>query len=190
MKDLLSTAFRLASAALAVGVVFLTSSQEPVLGQPSPVTVPESVRTLAAQGRSSRVIVGVRADTFAADRLQQVLSRLPSLNQQRTQRYDALPFFATEVNPNELLQLESDPDVVSIEEDRLLHPTLAQSGPLIGAPTAWASGYTGAGWTVAILDTGVDYTHPFLAGKMVSEACYSTNLCPGGLPTPPPPGPA
>jgi subtilisin family serine protease len=48
-------------------------------------------------------------------------------------------------------------------------------------------GYSGAGRTVAILDTGVDKTHPFLSGKVVSEACYSTNsatttsLCPGGV---------
>ena len=33
---------------------------------------------------------------------------------------------------------------------------------------------------MAILDSGVDKNHPFLAGKVVSEACYSSNLCPGG----------
>jgi Subtilase family/PA14 domain len=59
---------------------------------------------------------------------------------------------------------------------------------VIGAPNAWASGYTGAGQTIAILDTGVDKNHPSLSGKVVSEACYSTDdpefaassLCPGG----------
>ena len=34
-------------------------------------------------------------------------------------------------------------------------------------------GIHGAGWTVAILDTGVDKSHPFLAGKVVSQACFS-----------------
>jgi hypothetical protein len=50
------------------------------------------------------------------------------------------------------------------------------------------SGYTGAGKIIAILDTGVDKTHPSLSNKVVSEACYSTDnpdffispLCPGG----------
>jgi subtilisin family serine protease len=34
---------------------------------------------------------------------------------------------------------------------------------------------------VAVLDTGVDKTHPFLSGKVVEEACYSAGgNCPNG----------
>lgn len=45
---------------------------------------------------------------------------------------------------------------------------------IIQADRTWARGLTGAGWTVAILDTGVDTTHTFLKGKVVEEACFST----------------
>src|SRR5436190_1503765 len=45
------------------------------------------------------------------------------------------------------------------------HPTLDKSVPQIGAPAAWAVGVTGTGVTVAILGTGVDHSHPDLAGS-------------------------
>jgi subtilisin family serine protease len=43
---------------------------------------------------------------------------------------------------------------------------LDQSVPQIGAPDAWNAGYTGAGTTVAVLDTGIDQTHPDFAGAI------------------------
>jgi subtilisin family serine protease len=52
---------------------------------------------------------------------------------------------------------------------------------LVEADQAWALGFDGIDWAVAVLDTGVDSGHRFLTGKVVDEACFSGNgSCPDG----------
>ncbi len=58
--------------------------------------------------------------------------------------------------------------------DEKVKATLDVSVPQIGAPTAWAAGYDGTGTTVAVLDTGIDATHPDLQGKVAA----AHNFCP------------
>ena len=121
------------------------------------------------------------------DRAQQaLLVRMSGYSLSSIKRFKYIPYLAMEVDAGALEALASDPEVVSIEEDKLLKPMLEESVPLVGAPQAWSQGFSGAGQTIAILDTGVDKDHRFLAGKVVSEACYSgwglgESLCPGGV---------
>ncbi|MFE2751889.1 S8 family serine peptidase [Actinosynnema sp. NPDC059335] len=69
--------------------------------------------------------------------------------------------------------LLDDPDVKKVWLDGLRRPTLDRSTAQIGAPTAWDAGFTGKGVKVAVLDGGVDGTHPDLAGREVAERNFT-----------------
>ncbi|MFJ1967216.1 S8 family serine peptidase [Streptomyces sp. NPDC087903] len=56
--------------------------------------------------------------------------------------------------------------------DGRVKANLKESVPLIGAPEAWAAGYTGKGVKVAVLDTGIDVNHPDFAGLIDGTASF------------------
>ncbi len=96
--------------------------------------------------------------------------------------YESVPFMAVEGGADVLAALA--PMASRIYRDHLFAPSLPESVPLIRANQAWVQGFDGSGSVVAILDTGVDSSHPFFAGKIISEACYSgNNNCQNGLDT-------
>ncbi len=53
-------------------------------------------------------------------------------------------------------------EVEKIWLDRKIQAELSESVPLIGAPSFWNAGYRGQGQKIAILDTGIDSSHPAL----------------------------
>jgi len=117
-----------------------------------------------------------------------VLARLGSSSGRIVRRFSTVPFVVVDVTPATLAALERMTDeVASMRLDTIHHPSLAQSVPLVEADQVWDTGFDGTGQMIAVLDTGVDSTHPFLTGKVVEEACYSTtqaglsqSFCPNG----------
>lgn len=116
------------------------------------------------------------ASTALRERYAAAIARAPG----SFRSFSSIPFVALEVTPAELDRLAADPAVISITENMRLRANLAQSAALIRAPQAWADGYSGKDQTIAIIDSGVDKAHPFLGGRIVSEACYTSGQCPGG----------
>ncbi|MFN9503734.1 MAG: Calx-beta domain-containing protein [Rubrivivax sp.] len=168
--------------------------------QPAPTPELETLASRAASDGAVKVIVRLglptRNDAQLSDeeRRQQrlsistaqsnLLAQVLGTAQARVKhRFETVPFMAMEVDANALSLLRISPMVSQISEDKAEPPTMLQSNPLINAPTAWARGYTGTGWAVAVLDTGVDKTHAFLSGKVVSEACYSSTVTTGSFPS-------
>jgi subtilisin family serine protease len=72
---------------------------------------------------------------------------------------------AATVDAAAIEEIRKLPNVVAVHEDAEMHVNLNESVPLIGATSvANTYGVNGAGIKVAVIDTGIDYTHPDLGG--------------------------
>jgi len=137
-------------------------------------------------GEKVRTRLGRALRLAAIDRLQNRVEE--ALGPGFYVRFTHIPYMALEVDQLELVRLSELPEVASIYEDKQFHPLLNGSVPQIGGDLAWSLGYTGEGQVIAVLDSGIDSSHSALAGKVVDEACFSSNifsdsassLCPSG----------
>ncbi len=98
------------------------------------------------------------------------------------------PHLVATVPVADLPRLRRSPHVRSVQVDVPQKVALDSSLAVIRADAAHNAGWTGAGTTVAILDTGIDLDHPFLGGRVVAQYCSSSpsaanqrSLCPNGL---------
>lgn len=95
--------------------------------------------------------------------------------------------FRIKINAREIAAITKLPGVRSVARVQLFTPDLVESVPWVGAPDVWADlGITGEGVTIAVIDTGIDYTHANLGGSG-DPADYASNdpnvIEPGTFPT-------
>ncbi|MCF8084309.1 MAG: S8 family serine peptidase [Deltaproteobacteria bacterium] len=120
-------------------------------------------KPLSAKGVKNLKDLSVRRELAqTVGRVQaRVLSKLDPDEVHITNRFTYIFGFSARVSLKGLQALIDNPDVASIEKDQILHAHLAQGIPLMDATTPRSS-YNGSGVSVAICDTGIDYTHPKL----------------------------
>ncbi|MEK6872107.1 MAG: S8 family serine peptidase, partial [Nanoarchaeota archaeon] len=76
---------------------------------------------------------------------------------------------ALDISAIEAKKLQTLSFVKAIYPNTKIYLTLMDSTPFIGATSAWNYGIKGEGIKIAIIDSGVDYTHPDLGG------CFGIN---------------
>jgi serine protease AprX len=77
--------------------------------------------------------------------------------------FRVLPMVGVRGTPRQILRLFTVPGLISIYYNRQLQYFLDESVPLIGADRVSTElGYTGSGVTIAVIDSGIDGTHPDL----------------------------
>ncbi len=128
----------------------------------------------ASIGRRRSLIDGVRS---------RVLQRMARRDVEVIHAYATVPGFVATVSADGLAALASSPDVVRVDLDAPGHAALAHSVPQIRADRVHERGIGGNGVVMAIVDAGVDASHPDLAGALVHEECFCGRelCCPGGI---------
>ncbi|MBP7798720.1 MAG: S8 family serine peptidase [Thermoanaerobaculaceae bacterium] len=78
-------------------------------------------------------------------------------------RYSELPVVHLRVPGRLLDELARNPEIAGLSPLRTAHALRKEGKALMKVPDVQAKGFTGLGIGIAVLDTGVDYTHPELA---------------------------
>ena len=82
------------------------------------------------------------------------------------QKYNDINAIEVKIPKTAVKRLKSLNNVKYVENDIIFHANLEQAAPIIGAPEIWDCGYTGNGVRIALIDSGIDASHPDMKGKI------------------------
>ncbi|MBI4009851.1 MAG: S8 family peptidase, partial [Candidatus Aenigmarchaeota archaeon] len=88
-------------------------------------------------------------------------------------RGSALDYIAVEIDASQVEEIAENKNVLGVYPDRKYYAALDNSAGMINAGRFWDNDYTGAGVKIAILDTGIDESHPMLRGKVVASKIFT-----------------
>ena len=117
-------------------------------------------------------VVVAFSDISAASRVQSLASRFFQMQ--------ALPMAGAVLTPEQIRSIAEWPEVYSVTFNAPLKYFLRESVPVVKADQVWrAYGQTGGNVTVAVVDSGIDGTHPDL--PMQSKMLQNVKVIPFGL---------
>jgi subtilisin family serine protease len=195
MVDLLR---RLRFAVFALAIVSLAAGAPPSQGLTT--SVPQSKVTLGlrdalqndgrvpvivslrqpASALAPTIDVGSVRRAVAAERAP-VLASVTPAEFAPTFHYESIAALAGEATAEGIAKLAQRPEVTSIDVDGELTIATGESLAVIHATEVQDMGLTGAGVTVAVLDTGIDTDHVDLADSIAYERCFlSDGTCSNG----------
>lgn len=138
----------------------------------TPETIPLKLKSGLGDDTSSTK--SVRVNIVGYPQSTQIISnRVLQANGLVVNAFEVGFIVTAELSHDQLLEVASEPQVKSIWPDRSFRAALDSSVDQIHAPVLWDAGYTGLGQVVAVLDTGIDATHPMLQGKVVQSMNFT-----------------
>jgi len=118
----------------------------------------EKVRRASGSPVDTPTVLKLKQERFKGQK-ELLMAAVQKQGVQPIRDYSHLPLGLYRVENRRALQalLERD-EVIAVYEDRIIRTSLAQSLPLINQTALQTAGLTGSGSTVAVIDTGVNYT--------------------------------
>ncbi len=149
----------------------------------TPTLSPELRTAFASVAAGDRLPVVVRfAPGTSSDEMTELLEKSGIENIEIRHAFHLISYISLYVSEAATEQISGLNTVVSVTSDhrRQIDPTAISTGyelaadgsgythpdVILGADTLWSQGYNGTGVTVAVLDTGLDPSHPDFAGRI------------------------
>lgn len=126
-------------------------------------------RDYSGKARADRPAAMKKVQAAIHAKQKTVMDRVGKAGFKLKHRFQNILGFAGTVTKAGLNALIAHPDVVSIEEDRQVEAHLAQGIPLMNGSTVRET-HNGTGVSVAVVDTGINYTHAMLGGGAFPNA--------------------